>query len=259
MSLLRPLSVALVVLCYLALPTTASAQHMPGMEETAYLVPPGRVELGLLSPSRIALTNSDELSTHLLGNVLPHLSLKHSWGQYGPWWLSTKHTLSYPTLFFDLTSREGTGGLFPATTNAPFTLALDNQLLLTRKVGQQHLTWDVGVKAATSFGADLDALPLMDLPFLYARLNDVYTFATFRTGLSLGGTLAGPFEYIADLDAWALPAIPGGFALETGGSITWRPGRAFALALGYRASFAKYPYGTRLHILPYLDLQFAIE
>lgn len=239
-------------------PTAAVGQHKAGFEETAYIVPPGRIEIGLLSPTRYALTERDELSTDLLANVvLPNLSLKHSWGKFGPWWLSTKHTLSYPTLLFDQTSREGTGGLFPVTTDAPFALSIDNQLLLTRKVGKQHLTWDVGVRIGTPL--DEERLPLMDFPFLFARFNHLYTFATLRTGVSLGGVLYGPFEYIADLDVWSLPALDNGFALETGGSITWRPGRNFALAVGYRASFAEYPYGTRLHLLPYLDLQFAIE
>jgi hypothetical protein len=250
------LSLLAFALCSLA-SSAASAQHMVGFEETAYLVPTGRTEIGLIGPTRYALTDSDELSTSLLANIaLPNIALKHSWGKFGPWWLSTKHTLSYPTLLFVQGSREGTGGIFPATTDAPIIFSLDTQLLITRKIGQQHLTWDVGVKVATPTDDDL---PLVDLPFLYARTGELYSLATIRSGLSFGGKFGGPFEYIADVHAWSLPAIQGGFALETGGSATWRPGRSFALALGYRASFAKYPYGTRLHMLPYLDLQFAIE
>ena len=257
---------ALIALTTLAALTTSAAPAHAGehmlwrTDDTAYLTPPGRVEVNLFGSTRWSPTDDTELATDLLWNILiPNIQLKHHWATTPDGWtFTTQHRASYPTLLYSTTSREGTGGLLPATLEPPQIIALETDALISRYVARQHLiTLRAGVEVAPRFGGQ--DVPIIELPLLYPRTASSMTWATFRLGLQLDGQIWRAFDYHASALLYVLPAIPGGAALEHRARVAWRPGRHLALEVGYTLSYANYPYGAQVHMFPAFDFAFAFE
>ena len=235
------------------------AQNAAWSSDRAATVPQGRTEFGLTSPSRFALTDEAELSTTLLLNfLLPHVELKLVWPQEGRWQLATRHRLTYPTWLFQAVSREGTGGLLPATTQVPQLLQLENEVILERDLDANHsVALHAGVAVAPRL-SDGDPV-LLELPFVYPRVAAASTWATFRAGARLRGQLGRHWGYSVGAEAFLLPAVAGGAAMEQELSIHWRLSRTWSLSAGYLMSYARYPYGERFHVMPLLDAIFALD
>ncbi len=254
---------ALCTLTTLLAPQTARAENALWASDTADTVPPGRWEFGLLSPSRFALNERVELSTNLLLNLaLPNLGAKIGWGQARGWRFATSHRLTYPTLLINTLSREGTGGVLPVSsleTNPSQIIGLETSLLATRTLRpNMTLTWHLGAAFAPRL-TDGTA-PLIDLPFLYQRTAQYNSWGTVRSGLELVGNIGRTkLSYDFHAEVFYLPAVDAGFAFEQGGTLRWAFTRKLAISAGYMMSFARFPYGTRLHLLPLLDLVWAIE
>lgn len=237
----------------------ASAQSTAWSSSTALTMPQGRWEFGLLHGLHWGAGEELELSLHpLLCIALPHLEAKVRWQSRQQWHLGTRHRLSYPTLFLQLVSREGELGLLPASTRVPVAIGLDNDLLLSLEYIDGHfVTFEAGVSAAPRFTSS-DDMPLLDFPFLYNRFAAMKSGLTVYTGLGVEGIAYRFFTYHADLAIYPLPVIPGGYTIEQGGWLGWRPGPCFELSLGYRLSYGCYPVGERFHLLPLIDLKGAV-
>jgi hypothetical protein len=216
----------------------------------------GRWELGLLHGLRWGAREDLELGLHpILFFVLPHLEAKVHWRARGSWHLGTRHRLSYPSLFLQLVSREGDLGLLPATTRVPVAIGLDNDVLLSVEVGSGHLlTAEAGLSTAPRLTPG-DELPLLDFPFLYSRFAALKTAFTAYAGVGAEGTLLDVLAYRLDVDLNLLPVIPGGYTVEQGASLGWRPSDHFELSAGYRICYGRYPVGERFHYLPFLDVK----
>lgn len=240
-------------------PSLASAQNTLWSADRAATVSPGRVEVGLTSPTRFALSEELELSSTLLLNLaVPNLELKAVWSHEGRWRMASRHRLTYPTLFFNLVSREGTGGLLPPTTEVPQIVGFENEVILERVITPKHsvmLSAGVAVAPRLTDGE----LPLLDFPFLYPRLAATKTWATFRSGAKLRGQLGHHWGYLIGAEAFLLPAVDGGVALEQELSLAWRISRTWSASVGYLMSFAHYPYGDRFHVTPLFDVIWAVE
>lgn len=239
--------------------TPAQAQNALWSGDRAATVPQGRYELGLFSPSRFALSEESEISTTLLLNFLmPNVELKFVWPSQTTWQLATRHRLTYPTLLFKTISASGAGGLLPETTKVPQIVGVENEAILERALtGKHSIALNLGVHVAPRL-TDGD-LPLIDFPLLYPRLSAANTWATVRAGARLRGQLGHHWSYAIGAEAFLLPAVEGGVALEQSLELGWQISRTWALELGYLMSFAHYPYGGRFHVMPTFDVIYALE
>ena len=65
---------------------------------TARTLPAGRMDVGVWQPLRYGLTDTLELSSHvLLATRMPNLRARHRWAQAHGWDVATLHELAYPT------------------------------------------------------------------------------------------------------------------------------------------------------------------
>ncbi len=228
--------------------------------DTAFTAPAGRLEIGLFSPTRYALTDTVELQTDLLLNLaLPNLGVQVNWAKVGGWTLGSKHALRYSTLLLGTVAAEGVGGLLPANIEPPQMIELDNEVLGSTRFGLESiLTVNLGVSFAPRFSDGVTpsgSLPVIDFPFIYQRTASTVGGATLRGGVAWASKITDSLEYTLDLDLYFNPVVFPSPALEQGGEIAWRASKHFSLAGGYRLTFAEYGYGARLHVMPTLDVK----
>lgn len=236
------------------------ADELTWSDGSARTLPKGRAELGLFSVSRYALTDAVELQSNLLLNaMLPNLGAQVRWMSSGGWTFGSVHALRYTTRLFGFVSRSGTGGFIPANVEPPQMLELDNAILVSKALGSSHtLTTELGVSVVPKFTDGVTpsgSLPTIDFPFLYTRTAAANGGATVRAGVASAGTIKGRLEYGADVELYYNPSIFSAPILEQGAKLAWRISDHVALFGGYRLTVAQYPYGTRLHALPVLDLR----
>ena len=242
--------------------STASAQETKPLWNTdsAFTAPAGRLELGLFSPTRYALSDKVELQTNLLLNAaLPNLSAQVQWGSAAGWTFGTRHSLRYTTMLFNRLATEGTGGFLPANISPPQMLELDNDVRASRYLNPDHLlTLDLGVSYIPHFTDGVTpsgSLPVVDFPFLYPRLAAASGGATMRAGVAWSGRLVSSLRAAADLDVFYNPAVFLAPVVEQGAELAWDFSEHVSLSAGWRLTVAKYGYGTRLHVLPTLDVR----
>ena len=211
----------------------AEAKDAIWNHNSARTLPRGRVEFGLFSPSRVGITDRLELQTNLLLDaLLPNLGVKGNWAELGGWSLGSAHTLRYTTRLYSVITAEGTGGILPANITPPQMIELDNAILLTRDIKRSHaLSLDLGASVIPKFSE----------------------------GVNPSGSLVSKLEYLADVDVYYNTAIFLAPALEQGASLAWRFSDHVSLSGGYRLALAKYEYGTRLHVMPTLDLRVGFQ
>jgi hypothetical protein len=226
----------------------------------AHTIAPGRLELGLLQSAHYGINERIEVSLHpLLFFALPHIEAKVSAFSRGAWSVATSARVSYPTLLLGLVSREGAGGLLPATSSPPQALQIEGDGIVTLLwADQQRVTLLLGLAVAPHASFEPQELPLLDFPFLYPRFAPLYSVLVPRAGFTGEGRLAGPLFYDVSLSGYLMPQLPDvgtAFALEQAATLEYRFGDRAALSLGVRTSEAEYPYGTLFHFLPYADVR----
>jgi hypothetical protein len=226
----------------------------------ALTVPRGRWEFGLLGASHYGLTDSLELSLHpVLAVALPHLEAKLMAAHDSRHVLGVRFRASYPTTFLEIISKEGSFGLLPATSKPPLALQLEADAIASSEwfEGELVSVWVGGAVALHESFTPME-LPLLDFPFLYQRFAPLYGPGVPRIGFSFEGVIAGGLYYSTELVSYFMPGLPdveNATALEHGAELEFRFGEHFAISSGLRTSFAKYPYGRRIHFLPYFDLR----
>lgn len=230
-----------------------SVAPSPWSGDTALTVPAGRIEFGLFHQLHWGVTDDVELAAHpALFFLMPHVEAKVLWYRGEPFYIASRHRLSYPTILLGLLATEGAGGLLPADTDVPQALIIDTDLLATLAFADSHFaTLEAGLSVAPRGSGDM---PLLDFPYLYPRFSVLDTTANVRAGGGIEGQVGEHFAYGLDLDFWWLPAVSGGYAVEHGLNLTWRFSDDHALTGGYRLSHARYPAGNQVHWLPYVDV-----
>lgn len=258
--MIRSLLAALTLFLALLAVSPAQARSPIWSSDTAVTIPKERWEIGLFRGTHWGVHPDVQLSLNpLVAFILPHFEAKVRWFHTARWHLATKHRLSFPTVFLKIFAREGDLGLLPANTKVPVVFQLDTDVLLTVQWWEGQLaTLKAGVVFAPRLTDGRD-LPLLDLPFLYNRFAALNTTATGRAGLSFEGQVLGVLGYKVDLQAYLLPVIPGGYTVEVGAVLSWRPSDWFSLSAGCRLSYGRYPVGDRFHYLPFLDVAFGFE
>jgi hypothetical protein len=232
--------------------------------DTARLVAPGRMELGVFAPLRWGVAERLELSVHPLWMfVAPNAALRVGWGRLGGLEWASEHSLLYPTPLMRLLSREGTGGIVPSDVTYPHLLASGQHLLVTRQLPGEHLL------SARLGGTLAWNLTRFDGPRFWSQVEWHYAWprtAAWINGWNLDGGLAaqGPvwrgFGYRATLDLFLMPGMKGDRAAEWSVVATWRPRPGLELHAGATWSWARFPYGTRTSVaLPLVDAVWAFD
>jgi hypothetical protein len=224
---------------------------------SALTLPAGRWEIALLGQTRYGLAEGVELSLQpFLFFVLPHAELKARLLERGAFSLALRPRVSYPSPFLSLVAREGAGGLLPSTTDVPFAVQLEADVIASFRVTPAHVA-SANLGLAVAPHASSGELPLLDFPFLYPRFAALYTGAVPRLALGVEGHVFAGCFYSVDMTAYLLllDGVDGAYAIEPSGELEYRFGARVALDLGLRASIARYPVGERIHYLPYADVK----
>lgn len=226
--------------------------------ETAYLLPKGRVEFGIFRPAAYGISETLELSTHVLPNILmPNLGVKWGHSSFAGFDMATRHSFYYPTPILRMVAKEGIGGLISPEFKMSHMAALHNEILLSKPFDPRLLmTLKAGLTLAWS-SDEPDERSTIDLPLIYPRLDVFYNNYNIRLGVDLQGHMLRRWHYHADSDIFLFPGSDTGLAFEHKGLIIWRKSAHFQLCMGYKVTYADYPFGTQWHMLPLFDLQWA--
>lgn len=243
--------------------TRAEAAETPDIEqfaawptENALTTRQGRVSLGLFSQSSWGVTPRVELRVQpALFWLLPHAEAKLRWLDEGRWQLSSSHRVAYPTIFLSLISREGSGGLLPATTDVPHSLMIDNDIL--GSVEWRDAQWATLRLGATVAPRGSGDDTLLDFPFLYQRFAALNATLVPRVALGLNGDLPRGLGYAFEFRHYWLPLAD--FSLfhanEYAAKAHLQLGSSHRISIAGRLSSARLPVGWRSHFLPHLDYE----
>jgi hypothetical protein len=227
---------------------------------TACNIPKNRWELALFTASRYGINDKLELSAHpLMFFLMPQVTLKVGWGKYSGFTLATEHGIFYPTLFMQLVSRKGTGGLISPEYTIPQMFAVYNRFLVSYSpFNKALLTAHTGIAFSVKFGP-LDPQSTIDLPVIYPRLAVFYNEPEFDAGIDFRGKFIPRFGWLLNFENFFVCGTPQNYFLENKGVLAYTSKKeTLRLEAGYKLCFGKYPYGPQWHLLPVIDLVFGI-
>jgi len=225
----------------------------------AYLMPAGRMSVGLFQSLRYGWSQSVEFSAYPLAFILmPNLNVK--WAHDSFWGLvfTTRHNIYYPTPLLRVISKEGIGGIISPEFDIPHIVSLYNEVLLSKEIAKNHLfTGKAGVSLALKFD-DLDERTTIDLPLIFSRMGVYYNGYGIRLGGDLQGKIKWRWSYLMDADLFFFPGADEDMAFEHKWLLLWTKSPQFQLCVGYKLVYGEYPFGTQWHLLiPIFDLQWA--
>ncbi|RMG17858.1 MAG: hypothetical protein D6729_08090 [Deltaproteobacteria bacterium] len=237
---------------------SASPRHEAFDLETARTLRPGAVTIGVFAPLRWGVSETVELSTHPLWNLLiPNVAAKFALPGSSDWDVALEFGLTHPTPLLHVLSKEGTGGVLPADASVPDLVTLDVRALFTYRISRHHaLTLRFGGRSAEAFGPR--RFPTIDYPFAYGPTAPYVVGFAMDGTVAVTGRLVGSLYYRADLTAYVIPRPEGPLTLEHSAAAYYRFGEHWQAKLGYKVVFGKMPYGDDLTPpLPMLDLEYA--
>ena len=174
--MIRKLIVSISLLCFAGI---LHAQKEPLLKKwsynTAYLMPEGKWESGILQPFRYGINRKLEVYTHVpMLPFIPEAGVKVAWGNKNTFVLASEHSLSVPTPFLNFVSRKGIGGLISPEYDFAFILSVYNGLLVTKPIVPKVL---LSAKAGLAFAIRAekpDPQSTIDLPVFYPRMAHYY-------------------------------------------------------------------------------------
>jgi hypothetical protein len=224
--------------------------------QSALIMPRAHAELALFGESRIGLGRELSLGVHVAGlaALSPHAALLYRFWQQRGLHLGARLGLAYPWPTLWLLTGEGAGALLPGDTTPAQALLWDlgarGSLELPRA---QLLTLEAALVVAAKFNET--SSPLLDFPFLYPRFAALHAPVTARFSASAEGVIVAGLRWVGGLQAWILPVVKHGFALEPRAGLGWVAPRNVSVELGFRGSYARYPVGLRFHATPTFDVR----
>jgi len=224
---------------------------------TAYLMSKNHWEIGLFQQFRYSLNGKVEIMGNAVSIfLLPNAGVRISMGTVKGIVLASEHSISYPTLFLNLVSFKGTGGLISPQYDFPFMLSVSNSLLMTKPLGaSSYFTASAGFSfAVRDYKPDYQAT--IDLPVFYPRMAHYYDGVSIRAGLSFKGPLAKRFWHEENIRMFFITRENENIFIENSGNITWEVGKSFHLKGGYILSWGRYPFGNYLQLWPVIDFVF---
>lgn len=252
--------IILLILFFLFFSFRANSQNnLPEYltDNTAFLIPAGKWESGIFQSFRFGLNEKIELrSNALLMPVLPNAGIKFSIRSGKGLLLSSEHSISLPTVFLNVMSFKGTGGLISPEFSFPFILTLSNSLIATTWIGSaSFLTADAGFTLAFR-RTKPDYQSSIDIPFIYQRMAHYYDGASLKAGISFKGKIVKNLNYEEGARIIFITRKSDNIFLENTGSLVWSSKGSLRIKGGYLLSWGKYPFGNHLQLWPAFDLIF---
>jgi hypothetical protein len=226
-------------------------------DNTALLLHAGKWESGIFQSFRIGINRKTELRTYaFLMPVLPNAGIKFSVRSGEGLLLATEHSISYPTLFLNLVSFKGTGGLISPQYSFPFMLTLSNTVFASKPVGASSLLTASAGFAFTLRKAKPDYQSSIDIPFIYQRMAHYYEGISIKSGISFKGTIAKNLYFEELVRIILITRNRDNIFMENAGSIMWSGKGSFRIKGGYLFSWGDYPFGNHLQLWPAFDFIF---
>ena len=231
------------------------AQTVNWSDNSADVLEQGRKEIGIFAPFKMGLKNNGEFSVHpVLFFVIPNVSYKKQWKTSDNYRFSSRHTFTYPTFLLKMLSRNGAGGILPATSTIPQLFKSDNTALLTFDKFNQKFTLSAGVDFCLSAGNS--DFPYIEWHIVYPRTYSLNNLFTPHAGIDATGTLYKKFIYEYKFNAFFLTQADKGVITENQFKITWQKSDKFAVKAGAVYSYGTFPFGKAGKMLPMFDLMF---
>ncbi len=229
-----------------------NAQSLKWSDNTANTLEQGRKEKGLFSPFKMGLKNNMELSTQpLLFFVIPNATLKKQWRSDAVR-IASVHKFTYPSVLYNILSREGTGGVLPNTSVVPPIFKFNNSLLISKEIHEQILTLKLGFDFALKAG-DSD-FPEIEYHIVYPRVYSLSNIITPYFGVNLTGQFYERIKYDYSLNSFLFFNDNSGVILEHNFKIAWYKSDKFAVKAGAIYTHGDYPFGKDSGLFPVFDL-----
>jgi hypothetical protein len=226
-------------------------------DNTAFLIPSGKWESGIFQSFRLGINHKTELRSYaLLMPLLPNAGVKFSIRSGEGWHLATEHSLSYPTLFLNLVSLKGTGGLISPQFSFPFMLAVSNTVFASKPIGASSLMTASAGLAFTIRNGKPDYQSSIDIPFIYQRMAHYYEGVSLKSGISFKGTMARNLYFEELVRIILITRNRDNIFIENAGSVMWSGKGSFRIKGGYLLSWGNYPFGNHLQLWPAIDFIF---
>ena len=224
---------------------------------TAFTVPRGQFESGLIQPMRFGLSNRVELSAHpILIFADPQVMVKVRWKQTGCILISSEHRIACPTPLMRLFTTAGAGGLISPQFTIPVMASVYNGIITTGEFADKSLiTAKAGIIFALGAGK-LDQLSRIDLPVIYPREAVFYHQPVIDLALDYRCPVPGKLECLLASEYFIIPGTHDNFFFEHRLNLLWKPGAHILLQGGYRLCYGLYPFGKQWHLLPDIDIAF---
>jgi len=226
-------------------------------DNTAYIMPAGKWESGIFQSFSLGLNDKIELrSDALLMPVLPNAGVKFLIRSGENFTLASEHSISFPSVFLNVVSFKGTGGLISPQYSFPFIMTFSNSMIATKRIGSSSLlTADVGLTLALR-GGKIDYQSSIDIPFIYQRMAHYYKGSSIRSGVSFKGTIVKNLYFEEGIRIFLITRKSENIFLENSGAVMWNSKGSLRIKGGYLLSWGKYPFGNHLQLWPALDLIF---
>jgi hypothetical protein len=246
----------IIFLFVLASSVAAFGQSSAVTSQTALTLQKGKLEFGLLHPLVIGVSDSVELVTHPFLDILqPNAGVKVNWIEKNGLYFSTSHSLSYATLFLNLISRSGTGGVLPADNTIPQVFTLDNQILSTYITGNHMVSLRVGARIAAKF-PDI-VFDTIDYPVLFTNTAAYHAPIVFNVEANYRLRLSGRLALLFDGGAYLMPQPLGAMEIRQTSEVLFGFNQTFSVSAGYLMTYGSYPYGNDWKVFPLVDFIFS--
>lgn len=224
---------------------------------SAFLLRKGKYECGLFQPFRYGISDRVEIYGNILQMpFMPNISVKVKIAEVKGFHMASEHGFEYNTIFFNLISKKGIGGILSSQFNFPILFTLNSYFLVTKQIfDTAFITAKAGVLIGMRDGY-LSPLATIDLPLFYPRLAHLYNKCTVKLGIDLKGKIVRKWSYLADFQFFVIPRKENNLFIEHTGAIMCALGKNARLKGGYKLCYGDYPFGKQLHLLPVIDIVF---
>jgi|GEM_PF-6936318 len=226
-------------------------------DRSTHTLKPGRKVWPLLGVKKMGVRNNMEWQIQpLFFFVAPNLGLKKRWSNEKGLSIASLHKISYPSIYLNLISREGTGGFLPEDSEVPPILHLKNEFLLTLDKWSNLFTFRLGLGTAFKLKATEQQLADLDLPFIYNRTLAFGNTPNLYFGLNVIRDLTSRLTVEGDFGAFKVDFASNRFVYESQLVLFWKFSDRFGVKLGAAAAYGQYPYGAEFQMIPLVDVVF---
>lgn len=226
-------------------------------EGTAYLIPQGSWETGLIQAFRYGLNETIELHTHaLILPLMPNVGIKWKLAEVNGWHVAAQHELAYPSPLLNTLSMKGIGGFIAPDFSFGNLVSVGNSVLASRYMGESSLlSANLGIYF-TIRDKTPDPQSTIDLPILYPRMAHWYKGASLRAGALFRTQVVGKLFAEEILKGYYITRESDNLFFEEGINLCWGLGRSLRIKAGYTLSYGTYPFGNQWQLSPSVDLVF---